>query len=249
MPSATGNPTRDRILYDAIQKLGDVPTFEATVNAVPRDFDLDEGEYNTAIKILHVAPRPARLLIDRNPDGHSLVAPEVAETKLPDDIRGTIAYEAPAERTHDAPIDPPLTHQQANDAVLAAENNLGNARLALRHAQETTKSARAANANAITIWQCGLPVYTSEMNVRDFLKSQQAARRERIAQGGPAATTPPGKSYLDRAAKYGRDNSAEGAARSRMQHGAHRGAFPTSQKFQQNHDPRRGAVAKLPSER
>jgi hypothetical protein len=256
MTSATGNLVRDTILYDALRKLGGSSTFEETVAALPPDFDLDEMEYSGAIKILKLAPHQP-LMIETTPAGTPL-APEpveVVEEKFSNDIHGTIAPSDTNERVGELPIEPVeerLTLAQANDAVLDAENALGEARLALRNAQQRTKDARAALANAVTIWQTGLPVYSAERNVRDHLRASQAARRQRIELGGPTATTPPGKSYLDRAAKYGRDQSPEGAARSRMMHGAHRGAFPTSAKFQDNHDPRRGPVAKprpkLPSE-
>jgi hypothetical protein len=238
MTSATGNPVRDGILYEAIRKIGGGVSFEATVAALAPDFDLDEIEYDGAMKILNLAPKSA-------------------EPKLSNVSEGTIAPETPAERMGGLPNGSPhtdpgarrMTSQEATAAIQAAENALGEARAALRLRQAETKAARAALATSITIWQTGLPVYTSEMNVRAHLKAQQQARRERIEQGGPAATTQPGKSYIDRAAKYGRDNTPEGAARSRMQNGARRGAFGISAKFQKNFDPARGPVAKLPSER
>lgn len=258
MASATGNPVRDEILYEAIRKIGGGGSFEATVAALAPDFDLDENEYNGAMKILNLAPDVAQP-IEQRPDVAQSVEPHAAqsvephpvETKLSNDIHGTIAPETVAERTGGLPIEPHqrMTSQEANNAVLAAENKLGAARITLRNRQAETKAARSALATSISIWQTGLPAYTAEMNVRAHLKASQEARRKRIEQGGPSATTPPGKSYLDRAAKYGRDHSPEGAARSRMQNGAHRGAFSTASKFQKNFDPARGPVAKLPSAR
>jgi hypothetical protein len=199
MPSATCNPVRDRILYDAIQKLEGPVTFEATVAALPPDFDLDEMEFNGAVKILHVAPQSGRaLMIAENPNGHRL-APEPVEpsTEIVDAqpienqavtlVEGSV----PGEQTPEPVEAEPLTSQQAHDAVLEAHNALGNARLALRRAQENTKAARAANANAITIWQTGLPVYTAERNVRDHLKAEQAARRQDVSGSSVAGQTRP----------------------------------------------------------
>jgi hypothetical protein len=263
MVSATANPVRDEILYSAIRKLGGSPTFEETVAALPQDFDLDETEYSGAIKIVALKTQPPdepppqvervaphALMIDKTPSGDPLPVEPVETIEAATEIEEAKPVENQGENPEE--ISSPLTQQEANDAVLAAENALGEARFALRRAQENTKAARAAVANAVTIWQTGLPVYSAERNVRDHLKQSQEARRIRVEQGGPTATARPGKSYLDRAAKYGRDNSPEGAARSRMQHGAHRGAFSRSEVAAnsfQNRDPRRGPVVKLPSER
>ena len=233
MASATGNPVRDGILYEVIRKIGGGVSFESAVAALAPDFDLDESEYTAAMKILNMAPGPQSDVPVRIEAGSEVPAPQ----SLPHPPQSIEAHPEP------------LTHQEAADAVLATDNALGEARMKLRDRQAETKLARSALATSITIWQTGLPHYSAERNVRDHLKAEQAARRQRIEQGGPAATAQPGKSYIDRAAKYGRDNTPEGAARSRMQNGARRGAFGFSQKFQKNFDPARGPVAKLPSER
>jgi hypothetical protein len=253
MASATANPVRDEILYSAIRKIGGGVSFEATVAALPPDFDLDEAEYSTAMKILNMAPGPVEDVttsIEAGPDVTTSIEPHPPETKFSNVSEATMAPSEAIQRTGGLPIDPPMTNQQASDAVLAAENKLGEARMKLRHRQAETKAARATLATSITIWQTGLPAYTQEHLVRDHLKASQEARRKRVEQGGaPNSAAPPGKSVIDRQAKYGRDNSPEGAARSRMQNGARRGAFGISAKFQNNFDPARGAVAKLPSER
>jgi hypothetical protein len=237
MPSATGNIHRDTILYAAIGTL-DVINFDNAVAALPADFDLDQEEFTGAVKILNSRP----LMIDKTPDGRSLVPPKSLEN-----------IEAPREAEDEPPHDPPAVEapqpvigfQEANDNVLAAHNALGTARLALRQARQNTQDARGALARSISIWQTGLPAYTREDLIRDHLRGEQERRRQRIEAGLPAnAPKRVANSYLDRSAAYGRDNSAEGAARSRMQNGGRRGAFPSSMQHQINNDPRRGPVGK-----
>jgi hypothetical protein len=246
MSSATGNPTRDRILYDVLYKLGGSPSFGATVAALPDDFDLDKIEHSNAVKILRLAAPHGRIMIDSTPDGAPLSsAPEPVET-----VEAAPNAEDFLLQPEPVADEPPVTLDEANVDVLMAENALGEARLALRRAQQQIKDCRAVMADAITRWQTGGPQWTAEMNTRAHLRASQEARIQRVQGGGTrAGQSPGGKSYIDMAAKHGRDMSPEGAARSRMLNGSHRGAFPTSMKFQNNHDPRKGPVVKLPSER
>jgi len=255
MVSATGNAIRDKVLYDVIRKL-DVPSFESTVAALPADFDLDEIEYSGAIKIIalyapnpddppeppplveRVAPRAA-LMIDKNPDGHSLVPTKTLEKIEPP--RAAQPEPSPID-TAEATPEPVLTAQQANRAILDAQTRLGEAHIVLQRARDATAKARAALANAVTIWQTGLPPYSQEQLIRDHLRSEQEKRRQRIEQGVHPQVKQVGKSAVDRSAAYGRDNSPEGFVHSRMQAGRRRGAFPASAQYQTNSDPRRGPV-------
>jgi hypothetical protein len=264
MVSATGNAIRDKVLYAAIRKLT-VPSFESAVAALPADFDLDDIEYSGAVKILELygAPddpeppplvrsydhgsAPRALLIDKNPDGHSLVSSKSLE-KI--EAPRAPQPEPPPIATAKATPEPVrMTAIEANHAIIAAQHRLGEARIVLQHKRDATAKARAALANAVTIWQTGLPPYSQEQLIRDHLRSEQEKRRQRIEGGAPPQAKTHGHSAIDIAAAYSKDNSPEGAVRSRMQYGRSRGAFDKSKQYTQNYDPRRGPVFKPPSER
>jgi hypothetical protein len=260
MVSATGNAIRDQILYAAIRKVPGEITFEAAVAALPKDFDLDEIEFSGAVKILErygapddpeppppQAERAAPLMIDRNPDGHSLAPPKTLEKN---EAPRAPQPEPPPIATAKATPEPVrLTAVGANRAILDAQRRLGEGRIVLQRARDAKMKAQGALATAITVWQTGLPPYTQEALIRDHLRSEQEKRRQRIEGGAPPQAKTHGHSAIDIAAAYSRDNSPEGFARSRFQNGRQRGAFSKSAQHQINHDPRRGAVGKLPSER
>jgi hypothetical protein len=255
MVSATGNAIRDQILYAAIRKLTGEITFEATVAALPNDFDLDETEYNGAIKILDLygAPddpeppqgeRTAPLMIDKTPDGkHSLIPKTLEKIGAP---RAPLPERPPIATARATPEPVRLTAIQANHAVLEAQRRLGEGRIVLQRARDAKIKAQGALANAITIWQTGMPPYTQENLIRDHLRSEQEKRRQRIEGGAPPQAKTHGHSAIDIAAAYSKDNSPEGFARSRFENGRQRGAFPKSALHQKNYDPRRGPVFKPP---
>jgi hypothetical protein len=253
MVSATGSAIRDQVLYAAIRNLKAEATFEAVAAALPVDFDLDEIEYSGAIKILALQSKddppepppqveraaPRALLIDKNPDGHSLVPPKSLEKiEPPRDAQP----EPPPIATAEATPEPVLTAIEANHAILKAQNRLGEARIRLQHARDARMKAQGKLADAITAWQNGQEPYTQENLIRDHLRSEQEKRRVRIEQGVPPQAKIVGNSAVDRAAAYGKDNSPEGFVHSRMQAGRRRGAFPASEQYQRNTDPRRGPV-------
>lgn len=263
MAYTTRNAERDKRIRRAIGEIvacNEPLTFEAIAEKLPKDFDLETAEAegiagNMGLlesdpkpdepppQVERVSPRKA-LMIETSPHGAPL--PETLEKIEPP--RGAEATE-PQEDAADATPQPEirLTAQEANKAILDGQNRLGEARIQINKARDKTAKARAALASAITAWQNGAPAYTREQMTRDFIRGSNEARRQRIEGGIPPEVKAVGKSAIDRSAAYSKDYSAEGAARSRMQHGARRGAFPSSMKFQQNFDPRRGPVAKLPS--
>jgi len=253
---ATGSAIRDQVLYTAIRSVKGEVTFEAVVAALPQDFDMDEIEYNAAIKILAVnmdeppepppqveRTAPRALMIDKNPDGHSLVQPkslekiEAARAPQPEPSPVTTAKAAP---------EPVMTAFEANAAILKAQNRLGEARIRVQRARDAKMKAQGALADAITAWQNGQEPYSQENLIRDHLKSEQEKRRQRIEGGIPPQVKPRGGSAIDIAAAYSKDNSPEGFTRSRMQNGRSRGAFSKIAQHQINYDPRRGPVGKPP---
>jgi hypothetical protein len=260
MTYSTGNSERDTRLRRAIGEAiacNEPMTLEQVAAHLPKDFDLEADELSGMLDAMahdNDAPdepppqveRVAPLLIDATPDGHPFAQPKSLEKIEP-------PREAEAAEPHnDAADEAPqpeirLTAQEANNAVLAAQNRLGEARININLARENTKRARGKLAAAITAWQNGATPYTQEQLVRDHLRSEQEKRRQRIEQGVPPQVKRVGKSALDISAAYSRDNTPEGAVRSRMQIGARRGAFPKSMQGQKNFDPARGAVYKPPS--
>ena len=257
MAFTTGVPERDKRLRRAIGEViafNEPMSFEQVTQHLPKDFELEPEEYSGMLadmahgeepppQVERVAPRT--LMIAETPEGNPL-PPETQENfESPREAEAAEPDEVTADATPQPEIR--LTAQEANRAVLDAQNRLGQARINIDIARDKTAKARAKLANAITVWQTGLPPYTQEQLVRDHLRSEQEKRRQRIEGGIPPEYKPVGKSALDRAAAYSRDHTPEGAVRSRMQIGARRGAFPKSMQGQLNHDPRRGPVFKPPS--
>ncbi len=268
MSYSTGNLERDKMLRKAINRVrgrGEEMTLENIASKLPPDFQVDEQEAegmleamqagvsssapaasavgDVSLEVTAHVPDNAAPLIATNPEGHPFPKIEPVEDEPVEPLTFEPPVEPPVER-------PRLTQIEANKAILAAQDRLGQARIEIQKARFNTQRARTALANQITIWQTGLPAYSREELVRDFLRSEQEKRRQRIEGGIPPEYKPVGKSAIDRAAAYSRDNSPEGAVRSRMTGGGmRRGAFPKSMQHQSNFDPRRGAVAKLPSER
>jgi len=249
----TGNQERDQMYREKISSIGAGVTFETLVAAMPADFGAEAEEYEAflAQSFTGAAPPPAGTdltsapMFDKTPDGqHSLVP-----SKSLENIEAPRAAEVEASGNDVAPQpEILLTSAEANQAALSAQNKLTEAQVTARRAKEAAAKARAVLAAAIAEWRDGAPPYTQEMLLRDHLRSEQEKRKARIEGGGAQMPAPRvGRSYIDKAAAYGRDASPEGHVRSRMQNGgSHRGAFPSSQKYQMNYDPKRGPVAKPP---
>jgi len=249
MTYSTGNIERDKMLRRVIGELvacHEKPTLAAVQENLPRDFDADADEVMgmlidmKLVEVEHVEPvePPAKI-------GPTLTAPPKPLKKI--EPPREAQPEPPHEDTADSAPERILSAQEANNAILAASNRVAEARASLTVRRRETATARAALANAITIWQTGLPPYTREQLIRDHLRSEQEKRRQRIEGGIPPQVKIVGKSAIDRAAAYSHDNSPEGAVQSRMQgNGRRRGAYPKNMLHQKNFDPARGPVFKVP---
>jgi hypothetical protein len=262
--SVTGNDTRDKFLRRAIGEvvaLHERPTLQTISERLPKDFAADQEEVDGMLAEMNIgvaAEKPKAIpsqktenlapMIQTNPEGHALASKSLENFEPPREAEADESHEDAADETPAPEIR--LTAQEANAAILKAQNRLGEARIVIQRRRDATAKARAALATAITVWQCGLPPYSREQLVRDHLRSEQEKRRQRIEGGIPPEVKPVGKSAIDRRAAYSTDNSAEGFARKRNAveggDGARRGAFPKSMMNQRNFDPRRGPVFKPP---
>jgi len=252
MSFTTGVEERDKRIKRAI---GEVKAFSEPMSLdsvrqhLPPDFDLDAEEFGgfaldmRLIEIEHFEPPTthAKPMIDQTPAGDPL--PETLEQIEPP---RAAQPEPRQEDTADEDSGPILTARECNAAILDAQNRLGEARVQLAHRRNATAAAKAVLAAAIMQWQTGQKAYSQQDLIRDHLRSEQEKRRRLIEGGVPPQVKIVGKSAIDRARAYSRDNSPEGAARSRMLNGMSRGAFSKSDQHKINYDPRRGPVGKQP---
>ena len=173
MAYSTGVPARDRLLQTAIQQVitsGRTPSQKLVSRELPEDFSLDEYELEGALGDI----------LDKPP---SEAAPETLKNiEAPRDPQ---PEPSPISTAKSTPEPVPMTALQANAAIIAAQTGLGEARIVLQRRRDATMKARADLANAITIWQTGLPPYTQESLIRDHLRSEQEKRRQRIMGGVP----------------------------------------------------------------
>lgn len=123
---------------------------------------------------------------------------------------------------------------EARENLRIAHVALAKARAAVTTATNKRNAARGRMANAVTAWQTGLPRMTREQAVRESIASYQATRAEQVQHFKP------GPSVIDRVAANQRGGPA---AWGNFRRGAStvRGGL--------NFDPRKGPVAKLPSQR
>lgn len=219
----TGNPERDAFIVRAIKQCStfhEQPTLVNVADKLRRDFDLLESELADALAEL-AEPTEAKPFILN--DGTPARLPPTNEPAEPE----TAASEA------DEVPEAELTHRQAQAAVEAAHTQLGNARVAVKIAQQKHADAKGALAAAILAWQTGGDFGTPEERrmrmVRDHLASEQAKRATKVAAQGQRV----GNSVVDVSAKYSRDPTANGFARAQMRNGgSHRGAYPKSMRGQ-----------------
>ncbi len=121
--------------------------------------------------------------------------------------------------------------------IKTAETALADARSRVNILSRDARTHRAALAIAIQTFQSAFEPKTALEQSREFTRTSQA---ERLAvangtapRGGGNNTPTPGPSVLDRSLAYGKDNSADGYARSKMRTGHRRGSLPSSQKGRQ----------------
>jgi len=223
--SVTGNAGRDMYLVNAIQTLhnrGDDPSVLPSVQLeLPKDFDLDADELAAMIEHLGItAPVEAAVADDISP-----------ANKSADESVEEVPVEAPPE----------LTSDQARDAVVDWEKRLAHARGARIGAEQKARDMRGKLAKAVQEFVTGFSQLTPEQNVRQMIASEQARKAAGIPLGRPQHRG--GPSVVDMAAGNANGNSANRAYAPKFRRGA------STQKGALNFDPRKGPVAKLPSQR
>lgn len=138
---------------------------------------------------------------------------------------------------------PSMTLDEARERLVKLQNELSAGRGSVLTLQSKLRTSRDKLAKAIQTFISGQKPITREQLQRDHIRSEQArkARGEALNGRGQAM---PGPSVVDRIAFYSRGGSAnQGHGR-----GFARGAYHSSQRGMMNMDPRRGPVARVPSE-
>ncbi|HUI12980.1 MAG TPA: hypothetical protein VL048_05865 [Xanthobacteraceae bacterium] len=152
----------------------------------------------------------------------------------------TFEAEQPAEQQAAPQADTPQPEAPTMPPAEAVENlrlasvALANARAAVTTATNLRNRARERLASAVQAWQTGMPRMTRDQAAREVIATYQATRAEQVR------SIQPGPSVIDRVAANQRGGPA---AWGNFRRGAStvRGA--------PNFDPRKGPVAKLPSQR
>ena len=203
----TGNTERDAMLVKAIKQCGlfhDEPTFENVREKLPKDFDLLEEEYTSAMQELQTLATVA--------PSHR-VTESVAEA--PADER--LASQALPQAPRDAPV---ISQAQARAAVEAAHIRLGAARVRVRIAQQTLQDTNGKLATSIEAWRHNEDPLTPEQRQarehRAYLASE-LARKQGLADIGER----PNRMRTD---KFMVDMQTGG----RVFKGGSRGAFPAN---------------------
>jgi hypothetical protein len=238
MTSNYDNPDRAHLLLSTMGRAED-KSFDAVAALLPPDFDLLQIEWEEAADAL-ARPEPVATAKPEPPDpeqAHNAGMPLPRTPKAQENFAFLHAAEPerPAER---APT-PKISQRDARAAIEAAENRLGNARIAERTKGQEAANARGALARAIQSWQMHIDPATPEerrqREVRAHLAGEQARRAARVARPIPQV----GNSYVDRSRAYRRGSDANDFARSQMQTGDRHGAYPANM---------RGRQVRLPSE-
>lgn len=153
----------------------------------------------------------------------------------------SLEADAPAEQqaepqaeTSDKPeIHPTLSASEAVENLRLAHVALAEARAAVLTATNRRAKCREVLSLAVTAWQTNMPRMSREQAAREVIATYQETRAEQHRQ------TTPGPSLVDRISAAQRGGpAAYGNFR--------RGAYTT--RGGKNYDPRRGPVAKLPSQ-
>jgi hypothetical protein len=220
--TVTGNGARDNLLTLAIMKLeqaGDDPSVLASVQ-LELPKDFDLDAGELAAMLAHMNIKPVE-------------AP----------TREALAVEAVADETVPEPVESQtMTADEARDAVVMWEKRLAQARGARLGAEQKARDLRGRLGAAVQEFVQGFSQLSPEENVRQMIASEQARKAAGIPINGGRTRTG-GPSVVDMAA-----GSADGSSANRsFAPKFRRGAF--TQKGGMNFDPRRGPVAKPPSER
>jgi hypothetical protein len=233
------NPRRNQMIEEAIAAHpGEPMTVANLAQYFEPAFDFGEDDLDW-----YREAHPIEFEAEAEPTPVATQAP--APEPQPPQARALAASRAPESKPLErvAPEPAPPADPAAIEAAVSrrnkAEQDLANARVLQITEDNTERALRGDLAKAVGAFQSGFPPITREQLMRDVIASEQ----ERKAAGHPSRPkSQPGKSVVDRVAFYGRGgNPARGDYR--------RGAFSSQAKGAPNYDPRRGAVAKVPSER
>jgi hypothetical protein len=224
--TVTGNPGRDMLLKGAILKLesnGDDPSLLPSVQLeLPPDFDLDAGELAAMLDHMHIAP------VENTPEQ---VRGDPVEADLP----------AEGKSGEAAPVEPPtMTQDEAHDAVVMWEKKLAHARGARLGAEQKARDMRTKLGAAVQEFVTGFSQLTHEQAVRAIIATEAERKAAGIPLGRPRNVL--GPSVVDQAAG-GHGHSANRSFAPKFRRGA------STIKGSLNFDPRKGPVAKLPSQR
>ena len=152
----------------------------------------------------------------------------------------------PVESTEPSPA---VSRDEANARIVHANSDLARARGALITAGNRQKQARANLASAISAFVAGQQPMTFEQLARQEIAANQAYKQAvKDGEIAPRQRPQPGRSHIDRVAAYSAGGNASDHVRGQLQTGHRRGASPAYMKGRPNFDPRRGPVAKLPSQ-
>jgi hypothetical protein len=251
------NVLRKQMVADAVNRGAGSPiTIEFVAKFLPDDFEL--GTDDLAPYMAAEAEPEAEAPFDWNALGEQVdrvrekrlaaQAGQTAPTEQEAEALGE--QEAAAFNSHRERQRAPVTADDIGAAMtrrLAADALVNNSRVTLITAQNVEKDARIKLADSIIQFQSGFDKLTPEQLRRDHVKEQAAIRQAQKDGTLPMRLGPGiGKSAVDRAAYFSKFGHGAGAGGG----GAYRrGAYSSNERGTLNTDPRRGAVAKLPSER
>ena len=265
------NPLRAQMVRNIIaQHEGEPITVENLAPFLPADFQLgddDLQQYQAAARVTGAKPPP--VAGDPAKTSGEAPAPATGEPVTFDDApaapaTGQMPVIGPTAAGPDSralaeardakppvPLEPRTPKEAAalaeaiESAVqrrIKADQELANRRVELMAAGEAERAARTRLSVAVTTFQNGFAPVSPEQMRRDYVREQNEIRAA-IKDGRlpPRKNPGHGKSMVDRQAFYGRGgNPAAGNYR--------RGAYPSQAFGAPNYDPRRGNVAKPPSE-
>lgn len=221
--SVTGNPVRDEMIRAAVRQAQEdgkpVTVAVLGLEHLPGDFDLSQDELDGVLATM-VAPQEAPAVAD----------PLSAE---PD---------APAE-AESAESEPALTMDEARDRLVRLQDALAEARGAVLTLAQRQRDARAKLSDAIVRFQTGFAKVTPTELLRQHVREQAELRAQ--GKNVRARVGQPGPSVVDQMAYYSRGGTVNRGNGPRWR----RGAFAVDSYGAPNTDPRRGAIAKLPSQR
>jgi hypothetical protein len=180
-----------------------------------------------------------------------IIARHNAESKLSNDIHGTMAPSEASDRALDLPIEPPQPLVPPHEILRRADAALDAARFDHRQSKQVLADARQRVSDTLAAYNAVAPALTPEQNVRSWIANNQAERARRAAER--SLPYRPSVTQTARAMSgggHGNDIRARrggGAAYRRGPGGAP--AFSKSQATEANAVRARESRAKLPSEK